>query len=99
MTEAEKRKLEESGLLYPEAKETPMIPQHQAETTFMHLSWANRRMLIALICVCATFIATIIIFVNGYTTRERNWQETIKTMWQTSPNAEVTDGIYKQPSP
>ena len=84
--------------------EIPMIPQHQAETTFMHLSWANRRMLIALICVCATFIATIVIFVNGYTTRERNWQETVKSMWQNSqnsPNAEVDDGtgIHKQPSP
>ena len=84
-----------------EKEATPMIPQHQAETTFMHLSWANRRMLIALIRVCATFIATIIIFVNGYTTRERNWQETIKSMWQHSPDAEVDDGtgIHEQPFP
>ena len=88
---------EKMGLLYPEENEDiPMIPQHQAETTFMHLSWANRRMLIALICVCATFIATIIIFVQGYTTRERNWQETIKSMW--TSQTEVEDGIQQQPS-
>ena len=79
--------------------DVPMMPQHQAETTYLHLSWANRRMLIALICVCATFIATIIIFVNGYTTRERNWQETIKSMWENSPVTGVDYGIHEQPSP
>ena len=79
--------------------DVPMMPQHQAETTYLHLSWANRRMLIALICVCATFIATIIIFVNGYTTRERNWQETIKSMWENSPATEVDHGIYEQSPP
>ena len=78
--------------------DVPMMPQHQAENTFLHLSWANRRMLIALICVCATFIVTIVVFVNGYTTRERNWQETIKSMWN-SPAAEVDHGIYEQPAP
>ena len=75
-------------------EETPMIPQHQAETTFMHLSWANRRMLIALICVCATFIVTILVFVHGYTEREKNWLDTIGRL-----KPEVTDGIQQQPSP
>ena len=76
-------------------KDMPMIPQHQAETTFMHLSWANRRMLIALICVCVTFIITILVFVLGYTEREKNWLNTISHM---PPAAEVTDGIQQQPN-
>lgn len=81
-------------------KETPMIPQHQAETTFMHLSWANRRLLIALIAVCLTFIITIVVFVNGYTIRERNWQNTIKSICLQTPAAEVAaDGIHEQPAP
>lgn len=75
-------------------KDIPMIPQHQAETTFMHLTWANRRMLIALICVCVTFIITILVFVLGYTEREKNWLNTISHM---TPAAEVTDGIQQQP--
>ena len=74
--------------------DVPMIPKYQAETTFMHLSWANRRMLIALICVCVTFIVTILVFVHGYTEREKNWLDTIGRM---TPG--VTDGIQQQPSP
>lgn len=82
-----------------QVNETPMIPAHQAETTFMHLSWSNRRMLIALLAVCLTFIITIVVFVNGYTIRERNWQETIKSLWEHSQNAEDgDDGIHEQPS-
>lgn len=56
------------------------IPFFDHENTMMHYNWANRRMLIALICVCATFIITIIVFVGGYTQREKNWLETLKEM-------------------
>ena len=73
-----------------EKNDIPMIPQHQAETTFMHLSWANRRMLIALVCVCLTFIITILTFVIGYTVREQNWLNTIARMQKTTVT-EVTD--------
>ena len=76
-------------------EEVPMIPKYQAETTFMHLSWANRRMLIALICVCATFIITILVFVHGYTEREKNWLDTIGRL---TPEV-ATNGIQQQPDP
>ena len=69
-----------------------MIPRYQAEVTFMHLSWANRRMLIALICVCVTFIVTILVFVHGYTEREKNWLDTLQRVG-------VSDGIQQQPDP
>ena len=69
-----------------------MIPRYQAEVTFMHLSWANRRMLIALICVCVTFIVTILVFVHGYTEREKNWLDTLQRVG-------VSDGIHQQSDP
>ena len=51
--------------------DVPMIPLIQAEKTVMHMNHANTRMLIALITVCLTFIITIVVFVVGYTIRER----------------------------
>ena len=75
-----------------EKNDVPMIEQHKAETTFMHLSWANRRMLIALVTVCVTFIVTILVFVHGYTGREKNWLDTLQRVG-------VTDGIQQQSGP
>ena len=64
------------------------IPFFAHENTLMHYNHANKRMLIALICV--TFIMTIIVFVTGYTAREKNWLDTLQ-------RTGVTDGVYKQP--
>ena len=71
--------------------DAPMIPLIQAEKTIMHMNFANRRMLIALITVCVTFIITIIVFVVGYTVREKNWLNTIINM-RTPAVTEVQDG-------
>ena len=68
--------------------------QVAADKAIMHLNWANRRMLIALIIVCVTFIITICVFVKGYTEREKNWLDTIGRL-----TPEVTDGIQQQPAP
>lgn len=68
-----------------------MIPLIQAEKTIMHMNFANRRMLIALITVCVTFIITIVVFVVGYTIREKNWLNTIINM-RTPAMTEVQDG-------
>lgn len=54
----------------------------------------NKRMLIALVTVCITFILTIIIFVTGYTAREKNWLDTLHRV-----QTEVADGIHEQPDP
>ena len=61
-----------------------------------YMGATNRRMFHALLAVCATFILTIIIFVVGYTIRERNWLNTIRDI---TPTVEVADGIYEQPNP
>ena len=64
----------------------------------MHMNLCNRRMLIALLAVCITFIMTIVIFVNGYTAREKNWLDTIASL-QNPAATEVTNGVQQQPDP
>lgn len=71
--------------------DVPMMPVYQAEKIIMHQNFANRRMLIALLSVCITFILTIVIFVVGYTIREKNWLDTLTRV--TAPG--VTDGIQQ----
>ena len=56
-----------------------------------HMSRNNRRMFLALLCVCVTFVLTIVVFVFGYTVREKNWLDTLTRL-------EVTDGVHEQPS-
>ena len=75
-------------------KQQTCIPFFVAENQVMHMDATNKRMLVALLAVCITFILTIIIFVVGYTVRERNWLNTIKAM---NTVAEVSDGIQQQP--
>ena len=71
--------------------EIPTMPVYQAEKIIMHQNFANRRMLIALLSVCVTFILTIVIFVVGYTIREKNWLDTLTRV--TAP--EVSNGIQQ----
>jgi membrane-associated HD superfamily phosphohydrolase len=69
------------------------------EEAVLHLDRSNRRMMISLICVCLTFVITIIVFVCGYTTREKNWLDTMREM-QMGRIAEVTDeGVQQQRGP
>ena len=75
--------------------DVPMMPVYQAEKIILHQNFATRRMLIALICVCVTFIITILTFVIGYTIREKNWLNTLARV--TAP--EVTDGIQQDADP
>ena len=76
-------------------KEPACIPYFAHENSMMHYNAANKRMLIALVTVCITFILTIIIFVFGYTVRERNWLNTLKDL-RSTPQTEVTvDGVHQ----
>lgn len=74
------------------------IPFFAHENALMHYNATNRRMLIALITVCLTFIITIIVFTCGYTVREKNWLDTITNLNPT-PAAEVQNGVQQQPDP
>ena len=76
-------------------KQTTCIPFFVAENQVMHMDATNKRMLVALLAVCITFILTIIIFVCGYTVREKNWLNTLKNL---TTNTEVADnGVQQQP--
>lgn len=66
------------------------------DKAMLHMNFSNRRMLIALVAVCVTFILTIIVFVVGYTIRERNWQDTLLKI---SPAVEVDNGTESLPDP
>ena len=49
------------------------VSRFESDKAIMHLNWANRRMLIALITVCVTFI--VVVAIN--TVRETRWQDTV----------------------
>ena len=68
------------------------VPFFAHENVLMHYNRANRRMLVALICVCVTFIITILVFVTGYTAREKNWLDMLQ-------RTGVTDGVHEQSDP
>ena len=78
-----------------EKNDVPMIPVYQAEKIIMHQNFANRRMLIALLSVCVTFILTIVIFVVGYTVREKNWLDTLTRVTV----QEVENGVQQNADP
>lgn len=67
------------------------VPFFDVQNTMMHYNWANRRMLIALVCICITMIAVVVVFATNQTKREQMWQETIKSMYSTTA-AEVEHG-------
>ena len=77
-------------------KNQTCIPFFVAENQVMHMDATNKRMLIALLAVCITFILTIVVFVAGYTVREKNWLDTITRL---TPVTEVQDGIQEQSLP
>lgn len=77
-------------------KNPACIPFFAHENSMMHYNHANRRMLIALLAVCITFILTIVIFVVGYTVREKNWLDTLTRLQTTEVTA---DGIHQQFNP
>ena len=70
-------------------EKTACVPFFAHENVLMHYNRANRRMLIALLAVCITFIVTIIVFTTGYTAREKNWLDTLQRVG-------VSDGIHQQ---
>ena len=73
-----------------------MVSAFDHENALMHYGMVNKRSMIMLISVCITFVIITLTFVIGYTIREKNWLDTIKSM---TPSVEVSDGIQQQPDP
>ena len=78
-------------------EETHYISRFEHENALMHYGKVNKRSLVALVCVCVTFIIITTIFVIAYTVREKNWLDTLSQMRQTPAITEVQNGIHEQP--
>ena len=79
--------------------DVPMVPKYWAETEMMHMERANRNMMIVIIAVCAAMVAMAYIFVSGYTSRTRDWLNTLAAMQKQPAVTEAADGIQQQPGP
>ena len=69
------------------------VSAFEHENSLMHYGMVNRRSMIMLISVCVTFVLITLIFVIGYTIREKNWLNTLTRIGVT----EVSDGVHQQP--
>lgn len=81
--------------LKTDEKAPACIPFFAHENTMMHYNYANRRMLIALLAVCITFLLTIAVFVHGYTVREKNWLDTLSRITPTTTAEVAQDGVHE----
>ena len=76
-------------------KECSVVRRLDADKTILHLSTANRRLLIAFICtivfVVVGFVSTIIIFTKANTAREAK----ILDLMAHLHGVEVTDGLQQ----
>ena len=82
-----------------EKDDVPMIPKHQAETMMVHMEIANRNMMIVAIVFAAALVASIIIFVSGYTSRTKDWLNTYAQLRGQPAVTEVDDGVQQQSPP
>lgn len=82
-----------------EKKEIPMIPKHQAEAQMMHISHALKYIMIVAVAFAAAMVAAIVIFVNGYTSRTKDWLTMITNLQGHPAVTEAGDGIQQQPDP
>lgn len=81
-----------------EKSDIPMIPKHEAEMMMMHMSHANRNMAMVIIAVCAAMVLMAYIFVTGYTSRTKDWLQTLTVIQQGNHAVtEVSNGIQQQP--
>lgn len=80
-------------------KQVPTVPKFQAEEQMMHISMAIKHITIVAVAFAIAFVAAILIFVNGYTSRTKDWLNTLAAM-QTKPAiTEVDNGIQQQSGP
>ena len=56
-------------------------------------------LVIVIIAVCAAMVAMALIFVTGYTSRTKDWLNTLAAMQGKPAVTEVEHGIQQQPDP
>lgn len=79
--------------------DVPMIPKYQAEKEMMHMSKAIKNITIVSVIFAVAFVVAIWIFVNGYTSRTKDWLNTLTAMQGNPAVTEVQNGIQQQPDP
>ena len=72
------------------------VSAFEHENSLMHYGMVNKRSMIMLISVCVTFVLITLIFVIGYTVREKNWLNTLTRIGVTEV---ADDGVHQQPNP
>ena len=77
--------------------DVPMIPKYQAESQMMHMGRALRCMTIVIVSVCIAMVMMVVIFVNGYTSRTKDWLNTLAGFQGKPAVTEVTDGQSPDP--
>lgn len=82
-----------------EEKEARKYSFFEVENMLHHMGFANRRMLIALVTVCLTFIVTILVFVHGYTVREKNWLDVLSGLNLPKQTEVAQNGVHEQSGP
>ena len=78
-----------------EEKDTPMIPKHQAQAEMMHMSWTIRWLVIAVVVGFIAMVVMAYIFVNGYTSRTKDWLNTYSLL-QSRPAIATEAGNEKE---
>ena len=100
MTEQERKRLEKAGLIYPEVKDdadVPAVPKHWAEMIMMHHSRDIKAVVRGFIIAFALMVAMAWIFVSGYTSRTKDWLNTLAGLQGKPAVTEVQNGIQQQP--
>ena len=77
-------------------EEPRTVSVYEHENALMHYGKVNKRSLIALICVCVTFVIITTIFVIAYTIREKNWLNALTRMQTPAVTEVVEDAIVHQ---
>ena len=102
MTEQERKRAVEDGLIYPDPvkdEDVPVVPKHWAEMIMMHHSRDIRAVVRGFLIAFALMVIMAWIFVSGYTSRTKDWLNTYANLRQSTAVTEVDHGIQQQPDP
>ena len=72
------------------------VSAFEHENALMHYGMVNRRSMIMLIAVCLTFVSITLIFVIGYTVREKNWMDLLARYYPATTEV-AGDGVQQLP--
>ena len=102
MTEQERKRAVEEGMIYPDPvkdADVPVVPKHWAEMMMMHHSRDIRAVVLGFILAFALMVIMAWIFVSGYTSRTKDWLNTLAGIQAGPAVTEVENGIQQQPDP